>query len=70
MRNKVGVLIESDFCEPEIYYSKWFKDFEPEVHFLTRLWGNAELTFKGHEERKPFSAMKVLSMSICRNTQR
>ena len=47
MRNKVGVLIESDFCEPEIYYSKWFKDFEPEVHFLTRLCGNAELTSRG-----------------------
>ena len=55
MRNKVGVLIESDFYEPEIeYYSKCFKDVGLEVHFLTRLWGNAELTFKGHEERKPF----------------
>ncbi len=55
MRNKVGVLIESDFYEPEIeYYSKCFKDVGLEVHFLTRLWGNAELTFKGHEERKLF----------------
>lgn len=55
MRNKVGVLIESDFYEPEIeYYSKCFKDVGLEVHFLTRLWGQAELTFKGHEERKLF----------------
>ena len=55
MRNKIGVLIESDFYEPEIdYYSKCFKLAGLEVHFLTRLWGNAELTFKGHEERKVF----------------
>ncbi len=53
MRNKVGVLIESDFYEPEIdYYSRCFKLAGLEVHFLTRLWGNAELTFKGHEERR------------------
>ncbi len=55
MRNKVGVLIESDFYEPEIeYYSKCFKESGLDVHFLTRLWGNSELTFKGHEERKLF----------------
>ena len=53
MRNKVGILIESDFYEPEIdYYSRCFKLAGLEVHFLTRLWGNAELTFKGHEERR------------------
>ena len=55
MRNKVGVLIESDFYEPEInYYSTCFKDAGLDVHFLSRLWGNAELTFKGHEERRLF----------------
>lgn len=55
MRNKVGVLIESDFYEPEIeYYAKCFKEVGLEVHFLTRLWGQAELTFKGHEERRLF----------------
>jgi protease I len=55
LRNKVGVLIESDFYEPEIeYYSKCFDAAGLEVHFLTRLWGNAELTFEGHEERKTF----------------
>jgi putative intracellular protease/amidase len=53
LRNKVGILIESDFYEPEIdYYSRCFKLAGLEVHFLTRLWGNAELTFKGHEERR------------------
>lgn len=56
MRNKVGILIESDFYEPEIeYYEKCFKLAGLEVHFLTRLWGNAELTFEGHEERKKFT---------------
>ena len=55
MRYKIGILIESDFYEPEIeYYQKYFKDEGFEVHFLSRLWGNAELTFKGHEERKHF----------------
>jgi putative intracellular protease/amidase len=53
LRNKVGILIESDFYEPEIdYYSRCFKLAGLEVHFLTRLWGNVELTFKGHEERR------------------
>lgn len=55
MRYKIGILIESDFYEPEIeYYQKYFKDAGFEVHFLSRLWGNSELTFKGHEERKHF----------------
>lgn len=55
MRNKVGVLIESDFYEPEIdYYSTCFNKAGLEVHFLSRLCGNAELTFKGHEERRLF----------------
>ena len=55
MRYKIGILIESDFYEPEIeYYSTYFKDAGFDVHFLSRLWGNAELTFKGHEERRHF----------------
>lgn len=54
-RRKIGVLIESDFYEPEIeFYSHVFNESGLEVHFLTRLWGNSELTFTGHEERKPF----------------
>jgi len=54
---KVAVLIESDFFEPEIhYYQRRFAEEGAEVHFLTRLWGNTELTFAGHEWRAPFSA--------------
>jgi len=53
---KVAVLIESDYFEPEIhYYQRRFAEEGAEVHFLTRLWGQAELTFTGHEWRAPFS---------------
>lgn len=56
-RTKVAVLIESDFFEPEIhYYQRRFAEEGAEVHFLSRLWGQPELTFTGHEWRAPFSA--------------
>jgi len=52
---KIGILIESDFYEPEIwYYQHRFAEEELEVHFLTRLWGQPSLTFKGHEYHIPF----------------
>jgi protease I len=48
--NKVGILIESDFYEPEIfYYQRRFPEEGIDLHFLTRLWGQPSLTFKGHE---------------------
>ena len=54
---KVAVLVESDYFEPEIhYYQRRFAEEGAEVHFLTRLWGNSELTFTGHEWRAPFTA--------------
>jgi len=54
---KVAVLIESDYFEPEIhYYQRRFAEEGAEVHFLTRLWGQSELTFTGHEWRAPFVA--------------
>lgn len=47
---KVGILIESDFYEPEIwYYQHRFAEEEIELHFLTRLWGQQHIDFKGHE---------------------
>lgn len=47
---KIGIFLESDFYEPEIFYYKFrFEEEGYEVHFLTRLWGNPQLTFKGHE---------------------
>ena len=52
---RIGVLIESDFYEPEIWYYRFrFAEEGAEVHFLTRLWGQESLTFKGHEFRAPF----------------
>jgi len=47
---KVGILIESDFYEPEIwYYQHRFAEEGVELHFLTRLWGQKFIEFKGHE---------------------
>ncbi|RZU51385.1 protease I [Krasilnikovia cinnamomea] len=58
---KVAVLVESDFFEPEIhYYQRRFAEEGAEVHFLTRLWGQDQITFSGHEWRAPFTA----SMSV------
>ena len=53
---KVGILIESDFYENEIfYYQHRFPEEGLELHFLTRLWGQPSLEFTGHEFRAPFS---------------
>src|SRR5438876_1560234 len=52
---KIGVLIESDFYEKEIfYYEHRFPEEGAELHFLTRLWGQPSLTFTGHEYKVPF----------------
>ena len=52
---KIGVLIESDYYEPEIwYYARRFPEEGADVHFLTRLWGQERLTFAGHEWKVPF----------------
>ena len=52
---KIGILIESDYYEKEIfYYEHRFPEEGAELHFLTRLWGQPSLTFLGHEYRAPF----------------
>jgi len=52
---KIGVLLESDFYEKEIfYYEHRFPEDGAELHFLTRLWGQPSLTFTGHEYKAPF----------------
>src|ERR1700752_4508419 len=52
---RIGVLIESDFYEKEIfYYEHRFPEEGMEVHFLSRLWGQPSLMFRGHEEHYPF----------------
>jgi protease I len=55
LTKKIGVLIESDYYEPEIwYYQRRFAEEGAEVHFLTRLWGQERITFTGHEWKVPF----------------
>jgi protease I len=52
---KIAVLIESDFYEKEIfYYEHRFPEEGAELHFLSRMWGQSYITFKGHEEHYPF----------------
>lgn len=51
---KIGILLESDFYEPEIFYYQFrFPEEGYETVFLTRLWGNDRLTFTGHEFQAP-----------------
>jgi protease I len=51
---KIGILLESDFYEHEIwYYCYRFREEGIDLHFLTRLWGQKSLTFKGHEYHVP-----------------
>lgn len=52
---KIAVLIEGDYYEKEIfYYEHRFPEEGLELHFLSRLWGQPYLTFKGHEQHYPF----------------
>jgi protease I len=54
VRRKIGVLFESDFYEPEIfYYQRRFPEEGLQVHLLTRLWGQKSLKFFGHEHKIP-----------------
>jgi len=54
---KIGVLVESDYFEPEIlYYQFRFAEEGAELDFLTRLWGQDSIVFTGHEWRVPFTA--------------
>src|SRR5689334_18798412 len=56
---KIAVLIESDFYEPEIwYYQHRFAEEGAEVHFLSRLCGQAKVTLRGHELRAPFECQE------------
>lgn len=53
---KIGILIEGDFFENEIFYYDFrFAEEGAEVHYLSRLWGNPSLTFYGHELKAPFT---------------
>lgn len=50
MGKKIGILLENRFIEREIfYYQSYFQTEGWEPVFLTRLWGQPRLTFKGLE---------------------
>jgi len=52
---KVAILIEGDFYEHEIWYYHYrFKEAGIDAHFMSRLWGQDSITFKGHEYHAPF----------------
>lgn len=52
---KIAILIESDFYEHEIWYYHYrFPEEGAEVHFMSRMWGQQSITFKGHEYHAPF----------------
>jgi len=55
LRNRhIGVLVESDYVEPELsYYQNRFAEEGADVHLITRLWGKQTITFTGHEYHAP-----------------
>lgn len=54
-RPKVAILLESDFYEHEIWYYHYrFQEDGIDARFVTRLWGQDAITFKGHEYHAPF----------------
>lgn len=58
---KIGIFIESDYYEQEIWYYKLrFAEEGMEVRFLSRLWGQPSLNFTGHEYRVPFECSDSL----------
>jgi protease I len=53
--HKIGVLIERDYYENEIfYYQHRFPEEGASLHFMSRLWGQPRLVFTGHEYNAPF----------------
>ncbi len=59
MSKKIAVLIESDFFEKEIfYYQMRFPEADCELHLFSRLWGQSEITFTGHEYKVPLVCNK------------
>lgn len=58
---RVGLLLESDYFEPEIfYYQLRFAEEQADLVIMTRLWGQPEITFTGHEFRAPFTVSRSL----------
>jgi protease I len=53
--------MESDYYEPEIfYYQRRFAEEGVILDLLTRLWGQSQITFTGHEYRAPLTVDRGL----------
>ena len=58
---RVALLMESDYYEPEIfYYQRRFAEEGMVLDLLTRLWGQPQITFTGHEYRAPLTVNQGL----------
>jgi protease I len=52
---KIGILIEGDYYEHEIWYYHYrFAEESIDARFVSKLWGQPSLTFTGHEYKAPF----------------
>jgi protease I len=62
---KIAILVESDYYEHEIWYYQFrFREAGIEAHFMSRLWGQPSITFKGHEHQAPLEvSMSFENMS-------
>ena len=61
---KIGIFIEGDWYEKEIfYYIHRFAEEGAEVHWLTRLWGQPKenMSFLGHEYKVKFDPWQLES---------
>ncbi|MFI0421850.1 DJ-1/PfpI family protein [Spongiactinospora sp. 9N601] len=58
---RVALLMESDYFEPEIfYYQRRFAEEGVRLTLMTRLWGQPQITFTGHEYRAPLAVDQSL----------
>jgi len=61
---KIAVLLESEFIPEEIdAYIERFGEMGAELHFLSRLWGNDELTFLSDAVNEPSRVAKQFTVS-------
>src|SRR5271166_3129215 len=61
---KIAVLLESEYIPEEIEaYGGRFGELGAEVHFLSRLWGNSELTFVSDAVNEPSRIARQFTVS-------
>jgi protease I len=61
-KGKIGVLIEAHFDETEfVRFNEFFPMHGYEVEYITYLWGQKQLTFKGNDSTQEVTVTKELS---------